>query len=550
MLALIAMLAALLQQGPPMGTIEGIVVRSGTTVPIAGVEIRAIPYNDSPLETITDGAGRFVLHDVPAGLVSIEARADGYLFPARLPAEAMIRAAGETEYRTAEGYVVANPVLRFGVTLAAGESLKLAASPAIRASMITGRVVDGDGHGIPGASVALITAITDAAGRGRLLMEMGRAITDERGEYHRDMLSPGDYYVKATIDRPDAATLTVYYPATADSRAAASVVLSEGAEATANISIPAALEANTFKISGRVLPLPASARTSVELLLRTQGPPPAAAANATMDAKTGRFELRNVPPGIYDLFASAAVGDKQHLAKVPVEIRDLDVENLEIVLQPGARVSGRLLLEADSNSLALTQPITRIVRISLNRKDGLFGNILRPVFEDDGGTFAFPDVPPGNYDIRVRFGDGSGAAGADLYVADIRAGGRSVFDSGFEVGIDPTDALEIIIGTNGGTIAGAVTSLSKQPATVILAPELWRARNTSLFRAAAATTDGQFELRGLTPGTYKIFAVPSGTPLSARSEVLSQYEARAVTVVVQKGVALTGIQVPLLSSGQ
>jgi protocatechuate 3,4-dioxygenase beta subunit len=549
MLALIALFAALLQQGSQTGTIEGVVVRSGTTVPVAGIEIRAILDNDSPLETVTDGAGRFVLRDVPAGLVSIEARADGYLFPARLPAEAMIRAAGETEYRTAEGYVVANPVLRFVVTLAAGESLKLVASPAIRASMITGRVVDGDGRGIPGASVALIAAITDAASRGRLLMEMGRAITDERGEYRRDMLSPGDYYVKATIDRPDAATLTVYYPATADSRAAASVVLSEGAEATANISIPQALEANTFEISGRVHPLPASTGTSVELLLRTQGPPPAAAANATTDAKTGRFELRSVPPGMYDLFASAAVGDSQYLAKVPVEIRDLDVENLEIVLH--WRKSQRTI--ACRSGFEQSRPYTTHNPNSENHsepEDGLFGDILRPVFEDDRGTFAFPDVPPGNYDIRVRFDDGSGAGGADLYVADIRAGGRSVFDSGFEVGVDPTDAMEIIVGTNGGTIAGAVTSLSKQPATVILAPELWRARNTSLFRAAAVTTDGQFELRGLTPGTYKIFAVPSGTPLSARSEVLSQYEARAVTVVVQKGVPLTGIQVPLLSSGR
>jgi len=57
----------------------------------------------------------------------------------------------------------------------------------------------------------------------------------------------------------------------------------------------------------------------------------------------------------------------------------------------------------------------------------------------------------------------------------------------------------------------------------------------------------RFELRGLAPGIYKVFAAPAGTVLSGRSEVIEEYESRAVTVVVQKGMPFNGVQVPLIS---
>src|SRR5215510_9921178 len=117
MLLLVALLAVL-QQAPQTGTIEGTVVRLGTDFPIAGVQIRASTASPERLETVTDGAGRFVLRDVPAGRVTIEARADGYIFPIGLPADARIRDVLEATVRSAEGYMAPNPVLRFSTNLA------------------------------------------------------------------------------------------------------------------------------------------------------------------------------------------------------------------------------------------------------------------------------------------------------------------------------------------------------------------------------------------------------------------------------------------------
>src|SRR4030095_15091847 len=111
-----------------------------------------------------------------------------------------------------------------------------------------------------------------------------------------------------------------------------------------------------------------SMTTVVALLLKTQSLPSTTVANTSTDQDTGRFALRGIDPGSYDLFASANIGDKEYLSKVPVEIRGRDVEDLEIILHPGAEIKGRLLVEGDSNDLQLARSGAGIVRIALRRK--------------------------------------------------------------------------------------------------------------------------------------------------------------------------------------
>jgi hypothetical protein len=65
-----------------------------------------------------------------------------------------------------------------------------------------------------------------------------------------------------------------------------------------------------------------------------------------------------------------------------------------------------------------------------------------------------------------------------------------------------------VVSPNGGRIDGSVSGDENKPAsgaTVVLIPEADNARN-DLYKTAQTDQYGRFSLRGITPGTYKLFA--------------------------------------------
>lgn len=214
MFVFIALLAALLQQEARVGTIEGMVVHRETNAPISEVRIKANTTSGEPVEATTDATGRFVLRNVPPGLVGIEASADGYMFTLRLSGSSLT--VGSHNLLSINGVLYPRRTLGFSVTLAPGENLKLPPIPAASAASLRGRVVDSEGRGVAGATVGFSTAISGGATGSPLMAEVRSTKTDEQGEYRSATLSPGTYYLKATMDRPNASRLTVFYPATID----------------------------------------------------------------------------------------------------------------------------------------------------------------------------------------------------------------------------------------------------------------------------------------------------------------------------------------------
>jgi hypothetical protein len=82
-----------------------------------------------------------------------------------------------------------------------------------------------------------------------------------------------------------------------------------------------------------------------------------------------------------------------------------------------------------------------------------------------------------------------------------------------------------------------------------LIPEASRRSNFSLYRIINLETDDHFEIAGITPGKYQLFAVPymNESPPYRSLEFITRYEARAISVTVQKGMTSGGLQVPYLS---
>lgn len=546
----IALLALI--QHPPLdqtGTIEGTVMRFGGLGPIAGAKIKitsaaANPQDSVPVsEAAADGAGRFVVSGIPAGSYFVEVSADGYLF--------------------GTAPIGVNPTFRANIAVVAGQQTRVLFSGAA-ASTLRGRILDSDGGGVRDLPVFILRKATDDQGRRMWTGVWGAPPrTNDEGEYERPMLGPGEYFVRVTLEPPDALPVSIYYPETVDSAAAAPVILAEGAEGIADIRIGSALNAPTYSISGSVThPLLQASNSSVGLILRERLGESGLTSRGSMDLSLEspyRFEVKGIRAGTYDLYASANMEGKEYLAKAMVEVRDRNVENLSLPLQPGIDIKGRLVSDGDVQDLQLSRTSNRgpvgNVGIVLRRKDGLFDtSLIPPMIENDGTSFSFGEVPVGDYEFTVSFVADGRTPNPDWYVSDIRASGRSVYDTGFQVGADPVDSMEIVVGTNGGVIEGTIPDMrAPRSAVLILVPDTFRRGNVYLYRVrvipANPNGNNTFQLRGLAPGNYKIFAVPTpnGSMLPYRSaEFLAQHDARAPNITIRKGTTTGGVQVPLL----
>src|SRR5689334_9078154 len=77
------------QQTAP-GSIEGVVLRGGTTDPIERVRVTLTPGSPAPITVLTDKEGRFSFPEVKSGRYTITIQRDGYVTAASTPAPADI----------------------------------------------------------------------------------------------------------------------------------------------------------------------------------------------------------------------------------------------------------------------------------------------------------------------------------------------------------------------------------------------------------------------------------------------------------------------------
>jgi len=69
--------------------------------------------------------------------------------------------------------------------------------------------------------------------------------------------------------------------------------------------------------------------------------------------------------------------------------------------------------------------------------------------------------------------------------------------------------LEVTISMRGGALSGRVADAARKPAVgarVVLVPEAARRSRGDLYRNTTADDSGAYELRGIPPGDYKLFA--------------------------------------------
>jgi hypothetical protein len=499
--ALIVQTAAAQQTVP--ATIQGIVLRSGTSEPVskATVELRRAGSTDpKPQTVLTTNDGRFAFRTVPPGQYQLAVNRAGYV-PALLgqrrpdgPADTITVAGGENK-----------PDIRIILTPAA---------------TISGRITDRLGQPVANAEVSAAKVAYVPGGR-RTFQRVQSTITNDLGEYRLFWLVPGQYYVSAVPiegDRgfrfdnegtdslrdarmrlpatavpvariptnPSAAT---YFPGTTDADAAAPIDLRPGMDfrgADFIAGLP-----RTYHI--RIVAIDAASGREISGQRQINLTSVASGTGFVAPGGTGPLDYPQGLPGRYVI--SATAGDLS--GRVNVELRDQDLE-VAIPVAPAHQVAGRIRVDGPPPEREVNLAAIR-VNLPLDPPIG----IPPPgAAVSADGSFTLK-VPSGTYRVNPV------PAQQGTYLKSIRLGNTDILNNGLQIERQPEGAMEIVLGTDVSTIEGRVLDQKQEPireVTVALVPDISVRKRTDLYRTAPTDTSGKFQLKDVAPGDYKLFA--------------------------------------------
>ena len=434
-----------------------------------------------------------------------------------------------------DGYVASSQSQPKTIVVQGRQTLSDVNLELIRAGVISGRVVDTDGDPMPQVSVQLRSV------RERRPASFG-AVTDDRGVYRIFQIPPGKYYLSAVyqpafqvreiqMQTSDGASEesygTTYYPGTFDSTQARSIDIPAGAD-LAGLDLQL-LRAHAVHIRGRVRgiagPLP------VVVMVQSQGSGFSTMRDLFVRNSTGEFDLSGIPPGKYELSASAldlsnrGAGPSAHQN---IEVGQTDVEGIELTLVPPQAIKG-LVVVPEGRKIPQGLLVMLSDRARTNRQAGGLGQIA------SDGTFTLDPVQAGDYDIAL----GSTGPSDDLYVSAVRRGDEDVLAHGLHVNGSSNETIEIALKANGGTVKVVAHTPKGEPfpeANVTLLPDQPRREQPALYGNCVTDARGMCTLRGIAPGEYHALAVSKDSGIDFRDpNSTKEFEKQTKVVKVAEG---------------
>jgi protocatechuate 3,4-dioxygenase beta subunit len=503
--ALLTLVATLLafseqQRAPePVSRIEGMVVKANGGEPVAQARLLlrkegALP-SETAYATTTSPDGRFALKDIPRGRYRLSATMPGFVD----------QQYGQDKPRR-PGAVL---------DLTTTQTMRDLTIRMTAGGVISGRVYDQSGRPLEGAVIRALARRYKRDGRA-LLSDLSIAVTNDLGEYRMYWMTPGTYFLLATVlpmDRlrpggnvinqsEEAADVfaSTFYPNGEDESQAKPIQIEAGAELRAvDFSLT---RLKSVRVKGRIID--------------QQNGQPVASATITMTPKyfdpasnkvflliadtdaRGSFEIKNVPPGRYRLSTLTHLpGFRSIFNQQDLQIGDRNISNLEITLKPYPSIDGRVIAEGGE---MLPEERTALVFNNFDTGgDGTpFGTGLRP-----DGTFMLTNVTPGIMRLELTgFPD-------NFFIRSARAGDKDVLRDGLDLTENSVESLQVIVASKGGMLEGVVNDERQAPvvgARVVLMPNPGQRDRIDLFKTTTTDQFGRFTLQGVVPADYKLFA--------------------------------------------
>jgi len=476
-------------------SVSGLVLNDATNKPIHTAVVTLSTIGTKPLQAAvsTDASGAFRFDNVPpgryrlwAGNYGFQQVAFGAPTPDRYPAVLVL---GSGEVR---------------------QGIELRLRPL---GAISGVVLDQNGDPLRGAQIQLLAS---AWVRGKKTMvRRNGAGSDERGEFRIGGVLAGRYYISANAQfspaseihpevslgevQPELVVGRMWYPNAARIADARPLEVKPGEElrdiALQMTTMPAAT------VHGHIeAPEGITGGIQVHFVPDEEGSAGLAGARMAF-SPNGNFFAERLAPGHYQVVTALQGSDEYR----GVDEVDLQPGPQDIVLHvsKGVALAGRLQVQG-----AAAGDLSQYTVTLLPDEPQWFGRRRLSAIPKSDGTFVFPAVTPGVWDIGVQPIPKGG------YVKSMTLGDQDVLTAEMKITPSSSALLNIVVSGQGGAIAGVVkmpedpiADLAGRSSPVILLSPTGRFAEVESFVIVKPAEDGgRYEIRGITPGSYRIFA--------------------------------------------
>ncbi len=399
------------------------------------------------------------------------------------------------------------------LTLTAGQHKTDVVIEMVALTVVSGKVTDEDGNPIPDVTVRSLRPAFTLNGHLRIGNTGSGFHTDAEGKYQLTV-DPGHWYLSFSTeglasdkpergpDEPERSYVTTYYPGTRDLSIASWIDAAAGQQMTAlNVRLQ---KTPVYHVRGKIAGGAGSIRPNLRVITTLEtGDILAGMRDAGHPVRAdGTFDIEGFAPGVWTLILMPA-GTRDAFGSRTVKVTDRDVEDVVIAVQPPADLSGSVKMIAAHQSGANPSPATsNRLQVHLESLDspGSFDALL-----ESDGTFTIKDVEAGKYRVEVIPLSGG-------FVKSVIFDGVECIDSGIDLSGGAGDSrLQIVVSMNTGQISGTVTNpdgSAPSRAEVTLVPD---GSATALYRWELnlftwTGTGGQFIVRNVVPGTYRVYA--------------------------------------------